>query len=402
MDFRAFVTEYLRRKGDDNPTSMFTEESQTLLDISRQQDLDARVDKLPIESGTEPTETTDGIERPHDVDRLTLTSEPGKEALFEHLSGEIGVAAEPAGMRTESGIAADISVPQRVSSPSPVAEQPRREFLPHPDPVSHTSAPGSHTSAPVSEITPGQRETSAAETALPAELQQSQSETADPIARAATQGPEATQQPVEQSIGFTPTPTPTIDLPGARAAVTSRFKEVIASAQAAPPTFETSDNAVPAALLQSTGSSVAPEAHDSTAGLDASAESTREFSGNQAAASEMQSPADSSADHARLLLPSMFRADSAIPTHPVATEQPNISPNNRTTQTIVPLEMAEDFDSMLAEVEKLQPPLQETAILEPGIALPDLPPMPDLSRFSDQSEQFFAKATRDLYEWSRR
>jgi len=93
MEFQKFVTDFLSKMQDENPASAFTDEGQTLIDLSRRQELDTREAEL-TEEQTEVTDVDELAEQ--SLSSLTPRSEPAMDsASFETSIPEPESVPEP-------------------------------------------------------------------------------------------------------------------------------------------------------------------------------------------------------------------------------------------------------------------------------------------------------------------
>lgn len=94
MDSRSFIADYMSQRIDEDPSSQFNGDLQTLLDTSRREDLNSRVENATQESASE---VKDEVELANELPFSTVKSEPAD-----------GSAISPTSPMTHEGKSADI------------------------------------------------------------------------------------------------------------------------------------------------------------------------------------------------------------------------------------------------------------------------------------------------------
>lgn len=401
MEFRSFIYKYLSQQAP----ALNSEEEQSLLEFTRQHDMDTRVDGLAERE--ESTEVTEVDELTHDAPSLTPKSKQADGAAFFIHSGEIGSNAEPVELKPVFGSPANPVATQPVSSDFPAVADALKSQPETADPASATSTvtAGASLSSP---------ETSGTAASVPAQLRGESGATADAksVSQATFEAAEATGMP--RTMGFVLDSQPTSIIP-------QQLQEADVNDVQTSKTAETRP-AIPDILISPNADAAH---HESASGSAASAglriEGTTE-SADAAAVVHSESrtatadlPGRSPGKSTSALSPIFLKTPNAsavrrdVSAGRVATEnnrheseQVHVDgTDNRTTTTIVPMELINSFEDMITEVESVIPPELAKIEIVTGSYVPDLPPMPDISALLAKQSKFMKQSTADIMNWSR-
>jgi len=124
MDFQNYVSEYFESRTKEDPSAMYDDDLQLLIDLSRQQDLqDRSTRELSVKSMTD--EITDGVEQKEQIpSSLTEKSEPATDTAIlnqQESSGPIAIDGFNQSGLIEPGIESP-RIPNRVESDSDSAQ----------------------------------------------------------------------------------------------------------------------------------------------------------------------------------------------------------------------------------------------------------------------------------------
>lgn len=406
MDFRTYIDQYLSERGDEDPLFATTEDGQSLLRVSREQDLESRMSDIP-DSGAEPSEEiTEVDELARDALSLASTPEPLQD-VATITPEEIGPQAEvspsltpdaepvsspPAATRVSSE-SADLPIEpagvQSAESEPAVPSDLRQETS-----VAETPEPELQSSAIVEQAVPeelvnadGERadgqvpESDDTEAAVPTELRHENTPSAEPRLPES----DTTQEAVPNEIlseSTEPASPHTLSAESGEVAIPQEFvadQTELATEALVPDSADSAESAIPAELRSESGEAATPASQERQSGAEAVPDTVPQSDTERALAAEIPQAL-------------LFATDPAEPAEVRQEDTPQASPaplfqtdgeRARQTTLLTPPGKEAEFGELLIRAEETfnqvtdhRKKVFETSF-NSGVELPPLIPIPE-------------------------
>ena len=382
MDYRQFITDFLERKGNADPSSLMDDDMQALMDTARNLEMDERTEsasKLKNDN-----EITDVDELVTESSSLTGPSKPATDpAIFEPRSPESVPDASPT-ERPVDEPPADFSPDQQVAT---LADSP-----PESAPAELTSPPESSDAIPASDGLPVQQVSGASP---PEELVADLPDVVSDRDQVDSQDAEATPAPVSDLVR---SPAAEIPLAFAGPDASPAQHESAAGDDAIPTDQPAGESAKPDDVFIPKGDSGVAGIEPSDAPVSETSGATPESAGHESG--ERAQP------NAVFLSTGQ---EPVVPTQHVPTETEEAVASRRSeTHTFFPEGREAEFNELVAMVEQ-EVMSQEsggmtTSIVDTDYNDADLPRLPEItygrSTESENMDRLFAISS-DIQKWSR-